>query len=46
MLYKVLLVYSIISNNTKIVTPVIPHVIAKELYNILDISISHEYANT
>ena len=35
----------IIGNNTKIVTPRIPHVIAKELCNILDISIFHEYAS-
>ena len=35
----------IIGNNTKIVTSRIPHVIAKELCNILDISVSHEYAN-
>ena len=35
----------IIGNNTKIMTPRIPHAIAKELCNILDISIFHEYAS-
>ena len=34
----------VIGNNTKIMTPRIPHAIVKELCNILDISISHEYA--
>ena len=48
MLYKVLVVYLInlvIGNNTKIMTPRIPHVIGKELCNILYISISHEYTS-
>ena len=35
----------VISNSTRIVTPRIPHVIAKELCNLLDVSISHEYAS-
>ena len=41
MLYKVsfgILEYWVISNSTKIMTPRIPHVIVKELCNILDIS--------
>ena len=33
------------SNNTKIMPPRIPHAIAKELCNILDISIFHEHAS-
>ena len=45
LLYKVLMVYSIIGNSTRITTPRIPHAIAKELCNLLDISIFHEYAS-
>ena len=37
--------YSVISNNTKFVTPRIPYAIVKELCSILDISNFHEYAS-
>ena len=35
----------VISNSTKIMTPTIPHVIAKELCNTLHISNFHAYAS-
>ena len=37
--------FQLIGNKTKILTPRIPPVIAKEFCNILDISNFHEYAN-
>ena len=48
MLYKILLVYS--SNWYLVIAlelwlPEFPHVIEKELCNLLDISIFHEYAS-
>ena len=44
-LYTVLLVYLVIGNNPKNMTPRIPHAIAKQLCNILDISDFHKYAS-
>ena len=39
------MLYKVLSNSSRVVTPRISHAIMKDLCNLLDISIFHEYAS-